>query len=55
MKPDLVYEALPAFLKSKVSVPRGEVYQAIKNIAKKPSAAAQEKAEADRRLAILKK
>ena len=55
MKPDTVYEALPAFLKKNESVPRGQVYETIKNAAKKPSAAAQDKIEAERRLSILKK
>lgn len=55
MKPDTVFEALPAFLKKGETIPRGQVYQTVKNAAKKPSAAAVEKAEAERRLAILKK
>jgi hypothetical protein len=55
MKPDSVFEALPAFLKKAENIPRGQVYQTIKNSAKKPSAAVQEKVEAERRLAILKK
>jgi hypothetical protein len=55
MKPDTVYEALPAFLRKGMPVERGKAYETIKSHAKKPSAAAEEKAEAERRLAILKK
>ena len=53
MKKDTIFDALPAVL-NKVK-PGDNVLAAARQIGKKPSAAVVEKAEADRRLALLQK
>ena len=55
MKPDPVFDALGSFIQKGLPVVRGMAYDTIKGMVKKPSAAAEEKDKADRRLAILKK
>lgn len=53
MHKDPIFEALPAVLNK--AKPGQDVLAAARQIGKKPSAAVMEKAEADRRLALLQK
>jgi hypothetical protein len=53
MHKDPIFEALPAVL-NKIK-PGQDILAAARQVGKKPSAAIMEKAEADRRLALLKK